>query len=522
MNKSQIAVYAGTTAVDDPFGLLNRAEQITFSTTYPGGYYDSLNCFIPCDPTTRLPFTYLNTLIVRDGLTTIWRGDIISITLVINANRSGVEISAVGQLAYLKYTSTVRRWIDRRFSSQMAGVWEYQTSATSEKCTPDQYNRLMLTPKAVAWTTGEYVAFKYSTYNNSEVKKLTFTYDLQDGTQDNLWELNLYDQDAGANVWSVTGTATGSATVTIASTSGLLWFRLKSLANQTPPADGTIYGKITNLAVFGTNPSGTIVTTVADVIKAYCALLSYTDYTHFGTNTYDLTTAGFVADDLTETFLESIQRVMQFSAGNDAYSFGFNDYGLPYFEMQPVLTDYDYIVNLAESNISGFELVLSADYGEIYNEIFVRRTDEDGKMHIVTSGDDSGLRDDTSKTKYRQRVYRAEAGTSAQAGAVDVGKQTLKAKKDLQYYVRQPLVMHDTILSKNGVRVPVAQVRAGRRIRIENFSTDAGDALGAGLTFLISRTEYNDDTNSISISCGTPDDLALYLARREVMNNRQL
>jgi hypothetical protein len=521
MNKSQIAVYAGTTAVDDPFGLLNRAEQITFSTTYPGGYYDSFNCFIPCDPTTRLPFTYLNTLIVRDGLTTIWRGDIISITLVINANRSGVEISAVGQLAYLKYTSTVRRWIDRRFSSQMAGVWEYQTGVFSEKCTPDQYNRLMFTPKAVAWGNGDYVVMRYSVYNNSKVKRISFSYDFQEGAQ--VWEFDLYDYDNSAVLWGpLTASGTGTQNITLTTTSNTLEFRYASRAAQTPPADGSVYAKITNLAVFGANPSGAAVTTVADVIKAYCALLSYTDYTHFGTNTYDLTTAGFVADDLTETFLESIQRVMQFSAGNDAYSFGFNDYGLPYFEMQPVLTDYDYIVNLAESNISGFELVLSADYGEIYNEIFVRRTDEDGKMHIVTGIDDSGLGNSTSKTKYRQRVYRAEAGTSAQAGAVDVGKQTLKAKKDLQYYVRQPLVMHDTILAKNGVRVPVAQVRAGRRIRIENFSTDAGDALGAGLTFLISRTEYNDDTNSISISCGTPDDLALYLARREVMNNRQL
>ena len=172
MNDNQIDITTTSGQINDPLGLLKRAEQITFSTCYPGGYYDTFNCFIPCDPLTPLPFTYMDVLRVRNGLTVVWYGRIVSVTLVIGTDRSGIEVSAVGQLAYFKYTSGIRRWIDRRFSSNMAGVWSYQTNAYSEQCTPDQYNRLMLTPKAVAWADGDYVAFRYSRKQSSYIRRI--------------------------------------------------------------------------------------------------------------------------------------------------------------------------------------------------------------------------------------------------------------------------------------------------------------------------------------------------------------
>jgi len=332
--------------------------------------------------------------------------------------------------------------------------------------------------------------------------------------RDQSWTFFLNDMEHSATLWSVTTTGTGTQDITLSPTANDLSFGISSTAGQEVVGDG-IYGKITDLIVFGANSAGAAVTTVREILLGIMADQSYTDSTFIAANAYDMTTVGFVADDNTESTLQTIQRLLNYSTANDAYSFGFNEYEQMYYEIQPPLTDYDYIVSLSDQELSGVELVLSADFGELYNNIKVSYTDETGSLRLVTVDDDAGLSDTTSAAKYLVRSFQANAGVSSQAGAIDYGKRVLKSKKDLQYYMRGPLQLTGTISRKDGTSVNVSSVRAGQRIRISDFSSDIGDVLGAGLTFLISRTEYDDDSGVMSITTGVSDDLAQYLAWKE-------
>jgi hypothetical protein len=407
----------------------------------------------------------------------------------------------------------------------------------SEKCTPDQYDRLMFTPKAVAWANGDYVAFRYSRKKSSYIRRIKYTYDLQEAAQ--AWEISLWrsvnDGSSFTQITSLTGetwtegttsvitiSGSGSIDMTFAAGDGVtdLEFRFYSRAAQTPASDGTQYAKITNMAVFGQNSSGNAISTVSDIVKEYAALLGYTDTSYIAANSYDLTNIGFVSDDLTEYYIDAINRLIKYSSTNAAYSFGFNEAVQAYYEQVPALSDYDYSVRLDSQALSGVELVLSSNFGELANSIFVRYRDDTGKINIVTSSDDAGLDDTTSQAKYLPRKYLADAGTSSSAGAINYGKMILKSKKDLIYYMRAPLQLTGTICAKSGNEVPVAQIRAGKRILIENISYDVGDTLGSGLTFLISRTEYDDASGVLSVTAGIPDDLAVYLARKALMDDR--
>ncbi len=60
------------------------------------------------------------------------------------------------------------------------------------------------------------------------------------------------------------------------------------------------------------------------------------------------------------------------------------------------------------------------------------------------------------------------------------------------------------IRTKAGDTIPANKVQAGKRIRIENYLDDLS---GEGLTFVVSRTTYNDSTQTASLSIGIQDNL---------------
>jgi len=57
---------------------------------------------------------------------------------------------------------------------------------------------------------------------------------------------------------------------------------------------------------------------------------------------------------------------------------------------------------------------------------------------------------------------------------------------------------------------------------LENFLTDEVGVLNAGLTSLITGTNYRPDQEMVEMSTGVPDNLAVFLARRELLNNRMV
>lgn len=519
-----INIYSsGAIPISDPDAILSRVQDIRFSTGYPGGLYLTASFYIPLDVTRSNMIRHAQRCVIRNGAAAAWEGFVTEITYDIGQESQGIEVSALGYGSLLATRYKYDRPIDRRFTAPQVSIWAAIPDGlnTNEKCNFDNNNRLMFIPKFEAWGNGEYAALQYSTNAGSNIKRAQFTYDMQEGAQ--AWELELRDRRNNTTLFSSTSSGSGTADFTFggASSSDLFEFRFYSRAAQTPTSS-SIYGKITNLAMMAENASGSTITTPSKIISAYATYASspFSTCTTLidQTNAYDMIPIGVVTDSLTESIFQFITRIAQFSSGNTKWSVGVRESEaiaggsspLIYYEAQPLLTDYDYVVSLDEENlVGGFKIVASALPDELVNVAYVRFKNSRGQEDWTYNPVDS-----SSQTKYLKRIVSIDAGTGVNtiAGGDAFGNTYLTGRSGLQYYVSGPIQIKGYLRHKAGDRVPAAMVRAGKRLKIENFIGDFGDVSGAGFTFLISQTEYNDASETISITLGRPDSLAVSLA----------
>lgn len=524
-----INIYSsGTTLISDPDALLSRAQDIRFSTGYPGGLYLTASFYIPLDVTRSTMIRHAQRCVIRNGAAVVWEGFITEITYDIGQSEQGIEVSALGYGSLLAMRYKYDRPIDRRFTAPQVNVWANTCPLTTgsipnghvnEQCNFDNNNRLMFLPKFEAWGNGQFAALQYMVNAGSNVKRAQFTYDMQEGAQ--AWELELRDITNDIDLFSSTSSGSGTQDITLGTSTDRLEFRFYSRAAQTPTSS-SIYAKITNLAIMSESSASTVMTTPSKIISAYTvyAAAPFSACTTLidQTNTYDMIPIGIVTDSLTESILQFITRVSQFSSGNTKWSIGIRESEaiaggsspLIYYEPQPLLTDYDYVVSIDEENlIGGFKLVASALPDELVNTAYVRFRNSRGQEDWSYNSYDL-----PSWLKYLNRVVSIDAGTGVNtiAGGDTFGNTYLTGRSGLQYYVSGPIQIKGYLRHKAGDRVPAAMVRAGKRLKIENFIGDFGDVSGAGFTFLISQTEYNDGDETISITLGRPDSLSVSLA----------
>jgi hypothetical protein len=157
---------------------------------------------------------------------------------------------------------------------------------------------------------------------------------------------------------------------------------------------------------------------------------------------------------------------------------------------------------------------------EVYNWIYVSyRDDKNDRDITLTPDDDATLKDQTSIDDNGRRDYPLDAGSATTTTAKNIAKRFLAQHKDMHYYVSGPINKRGSIRGKSGQPIPVSQIRAGKRVKVENFLQDLS---GTGLTFLISQTSYSDADEACSISCGLPgDNAAVTLAQLELKAMRK-
>jgi hypothetical protein len=72
-----------------------------------------------------------------------------------------------------------------------------------------------------------------------------------------------------------------------------------------------------------------------------------------------------------------------------------------------------------------------------------------------------------------------------------------------------------SIRAKSGNLIPASEIKAGKRIRVENFLRDP--ALGTDdLVFLITKTSYDDRKEICTITTGKPNELDVILAQQQL------
>lgn len=491
-------IYNGTTPDYEAAEYARRMSGVRFATYYPGGIYGSMVGEAPIELTRRLPIKGNQRLVLKAGQKTVYEGWIDDIS----RNTKKAVIEATGAWGkYFKRQYINKPWADSRISRD---IWKIKTDASgAELCNFDNNNRLFFIPKAVAWASDNGFAVIYTAPNGETVKRVTFSYDLQESTQ--AWQLELYSVTSGGTAtleWSVAASGTGSADETITAQPSI-WFVFRSKAAQTPPANGTVYGKITNIVVY-TETGSINLTEVAKDIRAACSDVNATE-AMIGSNTLSLVpffTQGYTSlgDVLLQACSYGDASYNQWGVYLDASDNAFSVDGKPVLvvEQKPALTSADYSVNMTEL-VNPIDLNLS--YADICNYVIVGYLDEIDNMTrlYLTPDDDSTLKDDTSISAYgeQQRVILIE--TTSATLAAQIGRRYLAQYKDPYYQASAPVVISGSIRLVNGGRVPVSHVRAGKRIMVETILRP-GQTSGAIAP--ITATEYDDETDILTIYSG--------------------
>lgn len=514
-NNLTVTVYdaASTTLVPDPAGLLALAQGIHFDSFFPTGRYGSCAFFIPGNPALTFPFKGGQRLVVRNGLTIVWEGGISDIAYLVGEGATGGwRVTGVGYWGrLLSVRGTRKPWADTRIDE---ATWPYVASANgSQKCTVDRLNRIRFTPKAVAWANNDVAECSYTAPTGQTVKRVTWSYDLQEGAYN--FAMSVIGVTGSTSNGLVTATGTGTQDVTLATPSQEIRLRITSQAAQTPAADGTVYAEFSDITVYTETGAIDAQQIATDVVGLVVGLNSST--ARLGALTLSL--VPFITEGY-EMFADLLARAVAYGDASfnswdvylDSSERAASPDGKPVLvlEQYPALTDYDVAVRLDEWPVEIVE-----DTEGLRNYVVVRYRDLlDNRDVWVTPADDANLKDDAAITAAGgQRELPLDTGVTTQTNAVNFGRRALAARKDPRYYISRPIVVKGAIRGKAGNLIPASEVKAGMRLRVEDFIPDKVGVSGAGLTAIITRAEYDDATQSVSLSTGVPDDLAVILAQ---------
>lgn len=519
-NRLTVTIYprGSTSPAVDNAGDLRRASVESFETFWPGGVFGPAAIRIPRDVTANWPFAGGQRVVIRNGLDVVYEGFIPQIGYGVGQGadqyRRIAVAGATGQI--MGAWSLNKPWADNRIDDQI--LPEVGTYAGAALATLDRNSRIKFIPKAVAWS-GNNAAVRYTAPTGQTIKRVTYDYNLQEGAQ--AWHILLYNNGTAAAEATTTITASGTGSIdrTLGTASQSIEFRFGDDTPQTGIADGSIYGQFSNIVIY-TETGSINLTEIAKDVRAVVTDLN-SDESQIASNALSLVpfvTAG------RETAASILSRAA--ALGDGSYNSWYWDLlesdaaaapnGEPVLRVAqyPALTDYDYAVRLDDPNLNG-GLEIVKDYDGIRNWIAVRYTDLTGKAQVITPDDDANLTDAASVAAYGHRELPAplDAGQVSSTVATNYARRYLALYKDPRFYLSGDVTVKGYILAKGGQRVPAANIRAGKRLRVLNFLTDESGVASTGLTWHITRTRYSDAAQTCSISTGVSDDLAVFIAR---------
>ncbi len=505
LNSLEVIVYSGTTVLDRFLVGTNHAGPPSFETQYPCGLYGSMSFLVARDILSAWGIRGANRISIYNGIIPVYEGRITNLKNAVAGQGANSLVQCAGMWGDLLN----REWLDGMWCDTRmdAANWKPQLwlNASGKVIWWQQDARLRMTPKAEAFTNGQYSSMRYDTPPGMTIKRITYDYDLQEGAQ--AWGLQVWNGDGGGVEagTDITASGTGSKDITLATATSWLELIVYSAANQTPTSDGSIYGEFSNMCIYYETGGINLTEICKDVIGFLPTVLN-SDISRLASNTLTLvpfSVQGTAAKVLSEAASYGGPTSKRWAVGVKHSDLAIVPDGKPvlYAEQFPDLTDYDYVVSMAEANIQ-----LAQNFDTIVNWVVVEYKNPNGDTLKLTPDTDATLKDDASILQYGKRLppggsIKTEANATL---ALALGQMYLAANKDPSWTASGPIHIKGYVRHKQQFRVPASQVEAGKRLRIENALADLS---GSGLTFLISKTSYNDAAETCDVTIGRPDDL---------------
>ncbi len=535
LNNLRVEVYSsGTTRIVDMVGELQNAERIQFSTGYSGGLYLDASFNIPRDIAQAWEIKGTQRLVIRNGQNPVFEGKIGDLDRALQRNTEGIKIKAVGYFGALLGSRRLRRlYADQRTSED---VWTLQIGGTDVNAPfinigrydlDNDKNQLRITPQdGYQWDANSEARLRYIAPTGEEIRRIDFDYDFDEGGGD--WKLVIRDVSNATDLRTVSTTGSGTGqNEEPASGCSVLDFKLVTNANAFPSIDR--FAELSNVTVYATMnhaPASLATVDLTEITKDIRAELTdlSADESKIGSNTLSLVPFiaerfPYAADILIEAASYGDSSQNRWAVGVLASDLSSDKKPLLFVEQYPVLTDYDYAVRIdkppLEPTFDISEGYIGADENKVWNWIVVQYRDEQGFAQYVTPDDDANLKDADSIIAWGQRDRLLKIRHGDATVATNFGRRFLGSHKDPVWHMTKPIKVKGSIKAKSGNLVPASEIRAGRRIRVENFLRDP--ALGIDdLIFLITKTDYDDNKEICTITTGRPDSLDVILAQQEL------
>lgn len=522
-NNITVEVFSGgTTPIVDSDGDLPRVDSIRYSTGYPGGLYLNASMFVPRDIARSWLIKGAQRLVIRNGQTPVFEGKIGDLDRALQRSSEGIKISVVGYWGSLLMTRRWRkRWADHRLSESVWGK-VIGTSGVADYLNVSRGDGVlrMIPQVGVDWIENDAVSLRYEMPTGELVKRAVFDFDFSEGTQ--AWKIAFVSDPDGTPTeeWTATSSGTGSEDIALSDTSLAAEIILTSVSAQTIPSGTSPYAEFTSLVMYSETGAIDLTQIATDVVGEFTDLSA--DVFEIDSNTLSLvpfiedrfpTAAEILMD--AASYGDSSEN--QWATGVYASEVSTDDKPLLFVEQYPDLTDYDYAVRVDEPTLEPpFDIsegYIGSDENNVWNWIVVQYRDEDGFVQYVTPDDDANLTDADSITDWGQRDYLLRIRHGDVTAATNFGRRFLASHKDPVWHMTRPIKVKGSIRAKSGNLVPASEIRAGKRIRVENFLRDP--ALGTDdLIFLITKTDYDDSKEVCTITIGRPDSLDVILAQQ--------
>ena len=529
--------------IPDVRGDFRRIQGIRFSTGYPGGLYLSASMYVPKDIVESWLLRGAQRLRIVNGDAVVFEGQISNLDRAIRTGEQGIAIDVVGYFAGLLASRRLGRlYADKRTSPD---VWRWTTGsdAHAEQTTISRYNEdlgsnmLRMVPDVgVTWGTNDRARLTYSAPAGEEIRRMDFDFNFNEGGQN--WSTKIQALPSEAELFYRDSNDSGAAQSVepAAGVTGLNLF-ITSLASQTVPAAATVHAEYSKIVVYATmnhTPSGgKNVVNLTEIVKDIRGELSdlSADVDLIGSNTLSL--VPFIS----QRYPSMADILSRASAYGDA---SFNRWAVGvlgshlasdnkpkiFAEQYPVLTaGYDYMVSLRDPNlVANMELsegYITADENSVWNWIIVEYMDDQGFSAFVTPIDDANLKNQASIDAYGQRDMRLSIGPASESLAIGHGRRFLSIRKDPQWSLKGPIAVKGWIHNAKRLKIPAARIQAGQRLLLRDFVRDPATGT-SDLVFLITKTDYSDEDRVCSMTVGVPNSLDVYLAQRELVDERLL